>query len=105
MDWIYVEDILLRKFFVLSKDYEVIWKLEMCINDYGSPLLPPILKICLGGSSKEEIHLANNERYKYIYICHLQHFIDYKIFYMKGMAHMYCINDERFIEKTKVTMR
>ena len=104
---IYLADSISNTFYVISQQYQVIWKLKLSMEPLESSLLPPKLQISQDCSSEnrqiapEEL----NKRYKYIYICHTSHFNNYKLFYVKGMVHIYCINDVRFLEKPIKVMR
>lgn len=108
-NWTYVEDVTTRRIYVTRTDDQVIlWELQRVLTPAESPLLPPRLQIRADISSKEKSlscdHHSKN-RYKYVYLCNTKYFIDYKVFYMKGMAHIYCIDDERFKEKSINLMR
>ena len=108
-DSIYLEDTMSKTFYVVSQHFRVQFKLEYCHMEKSesSPLLPPTLQISNTGSSQERTISSNdiNKRYKCIYVCHTCYFLDYKVFYMKGMKNIYCINDERFLEKSKEIIR
>ena len=111
-DWIYLEDCTRHnKYYVVTEhnqQYRVILTLDISMEARG--LLPPKLRVCAQEKAPTDyefkILLSEiNKQYKYIYICHVSSFMDYKIFYINGMSHIYCIDDARFVEKTKYEMR
>ena len=106
-DCIYLEDTISKMLYVVSEQFRVRFRLERCMENSVSPLLPPLLQISNAGSSQERTISPSeiNKRYKFIYICNTSYFLDYKIFYVKVMAHIYCIKDERFSEKSKEIIR
>ena len=103
----YIQDTVSGNIFVLNVDFTIELTLQLSMNQPESLLLPPLLQIQANVSRSmrtipsEEL----NSRYKYVYVCHMNYFLDYKVFYMKGMVHIYCIDDVRFLEKSKSLKR